>query len=202
MTLFRNKYRVESARHPHHDYASPGYYFVTICTKNRVHWFGEVMKGIMVLNELGKIAVREWLRTGELRANVRLDEFVVMPNHFHGIVEILDYAGGRDAPAGRLNISTKYVLGDAPAGRLYEKQPLGIIINQFKMMVTKQIRKLNPDFAWQARFHDHILRDNGALERIRAYIRDNPVNWHEDDYYEMVETPRRGVSTVQIDNIR
>jgi len=186
VTLFRNKYRVESARHPHHDYASPGYYFVTICTKNRVHWFGEIMKGVMVLNELGKIAVREWLRTGELRANVRLDEFVMMPNHFHGIVEILDFAGGRDAPA----------------GRLYENVKLGIIINQFKMTVTKQIRKTTTDFAWQTRYHDHIIRDNGALERIRAYIRDNPVNWHEDDYYEIVETPRRGVSTVQIDNIR
>lgn len=187
MTLFRNKYRVESARHPHHDYAAPGYYFVTICTRDRVHWFGRIVDGVMELNEPGNIALREWLRTGELRAHVRLDEYVVMPNHFHGVVEILDLGDGRDA----LQCVSTNVVKFGP-----QRANLASIIRGFKSAVVRAIRKLNPEFAWQARFHDRIVRDNDELARIRAYIENNPANWRQDDYFNAaVETPRRGVST-------
>lgn len=86
--LFREKYRTKSLRLPNYDYSSNGYYFVTICTKNRENYFGEIKNGIMGLNEIGCITHEQWIKTGELRSNVHLDTFVVMPNHIHGIIVI------------------------------------------------------------------------------------------------------------------
>ncbi len=86
--LFRNKYRTTSHRLTGFDYASDGAYFITIVTKNRYHFFGEIVDNKMVLNELGKIAETEWKRTAEIRENIRIDEFVIMPNHINGILWI------------------------------------------------------------------------------------------------------------------
>src|SRR5512135_1100423 len=88
MTLFKNKYRIESARLRGYDYSSPGLYFVTICTKNRVSYFGDVVNGKMELSPMGNIVADEWQKTPDIRANVQLDEWVVMPNHLHGIIWI------------------------------------------------------------------------------------------------------------------
>ena len=89
---YKNKYRIPSNRLQGYDYGSTGCYFVTICTKNREHYFGEIVNGEMQLSEIGKIAQSEWLKTIELRPdmNLLLDEFIVMPNHFHCIVCIGD----------------------------------------------------------------------------------------------------------------
>ena len=90
MNKFKDKYRIASSRLQHWDYGSPGLYFITICTKNREHYFGEIENGIMSLNELGFIANNEWIKTPEIRPDMNLEsgEFVVMPNHFHGIIMI------------------------------------------------------------------------------------------------------------------
>ena len=88
MSLFKNKYRIESTRLPNWDYGSAGYYFVTICTKGRDAFFGEIIKGEMGLSRIGEIVSEEWLKTAEIRPNVKIDAWVVMPNHVHLIVVI------------------------------------------------------------------------------------------------------------------
>ncbi|MBL0257112.1 MAG: hypothetical protein IPQ03_06115 [Bacteroidetes bacterium] len=89
-TLYQNKYRNESIRLQHWDYANAGAYFITICTKNRAHFFGEIIDGEMHLNEIGEIANQEWIKTPDIRPdmNLKLGEFVVMPNHFHAVLII------------------------------------------------------------------------------------------------------------------
>ena len=92
---FKNKYRIKSARLQSWDYANNAAYFITICTKYREHYFGEIADDEMHLNEIGKFTEQEWIKTPELRPdmNLELGEFVVMPNHFHGIVNILEEVG-------------------------------------------------------------------------------------------------------------
>ena len=94
----KNKYpNRRSIRLQSWNYAWPGYYFITICTKNFEHTFGEVQDGIMKLNSFGEIARQEWIKTSEIRNNVIIDEFVIMPNHMHGIIQIIDHGRNRDS---------------------------------------------------------------------------------------------------------
>ncbi len=117
--LFGEKYRTQSVRLKHYDYSGSGFYFVTICTKDREEFFGEVKNGVMVLNEIGRVAAIEWRKTGEIRENVNLHEWVVMPNHFHGIVEI-DNSFSVEAPIGASTELQVRLYGIAM--RLYELQ--------------------------------------------------------------------------------
>lgn len=94
----KNKYpNRRSIRLQSWNYAWPGYYFITICTKNFEHTFGEVQDRIMKLNSFGEIARQEWIKTSEIRNNVIIDEFVIMPNHMHGIIQIIDHGRNRDS---------------------------------------------------------------------------------------------------------
>jgi len=170
MTLYKGKYRVESTRLPDWDYASSGWYFVTICTKDRVCFFGEIVSGTMHRPESGEIAHRRWEEIPQRYAHVVLDAFVVMPNHIHGIIEICDDLR-RDAPR---RVST---------GRFgpLQRGSLSSIVNHYKGAVTKEIRSTGcSDFAWQPRFHEHIIRNEKSLHAIRRYIFDNPARWDED----------------------
>lgn len=101
MTLYKEKYRIESARKPHHHYASKNIYFITICTKKKLQWFGEIKNGEMQLSAIGEIVRQEWLKTFELRQGIATDAWCMMPDHLHGIIRI--HAERRDAPLGRLN---------------------------------------------------------------------------------------------------
>ena len=198
MTKFKDKYRIESTRLPGWDYSAPGWYFVTICTDQRSLFFGEVVDGQMQLSQAGQIVAEEWLQTPQVRPNVVLDEWVIMPNHVHGIIVILPQefvAIGvsqgddvDDVETFRRNVSTKTVpftppRQEEPVQPIAGLRPhtLGAIINQIKSVCTKRIRASGAtDFAWQARFYDHIIRDEGSLARIRQYIRDNPERWEHD----------------------
>ena len=194
MSVFGGKYRIPSSRLQSWDYRRPAAYFVTICTRNKLCCLGEVVEGEVALSSIGRIVVEEWQKTPCLRANITLDEWQVMPNHLHGIVIIKDVATARRAVSGR----------DAPAERLYDHPPdasqvetarravstaprlrsgsLGSIVGQFKSASTKRIREAGfRDFAWQARFYDHIIRNQDSLEKIRDYIRHNPVMWPADE---------------------
>lgn len=154
---FKNKYKINSARLKEYDYAQPGMYFVTICTNDRKEFFGEIINGEMKLNEMGEIVKEEWLQTAIIRPNIFLDEWVIMPNHIHGIIEI------KNVETPRWGVS------------------LGSIINQIKSICTKKIWKSGyVDFAWQSRFYDHIIRNDESLNKIREYIRINPQRWEED----------------------
>jgi REP element-mobilizing transposase RayT len=163
-SLFRNKYRIESTRYRGYDYSSPGKYFITICTKNRKSYFGEVENGKLISSELGKIAEIFWREIPDHFPNIKLDEFIIMPDHIHGIIII-------EAP--NLGAST-----------------IGIIINQFKRICTITIKTRGFDFAWQPLYYDHIIRSRIELYRIRKYIRENP----EKLIRKKTKTPREGAS--------
>ena len=140
--LFRNKYRIPSARLVGRDYSRPGAYFVTICTRNRVCWFGGVQNGKMVLSDIGKIVHDEWAKTPKIRPNVKLDEFVVMPNHFHGILIIKN----DDVRTIRPNVveTTRRVVSirttEPERKTTLKHNSLGSILGHFKSICTNRIR--------------------------------------------------------------
>ncbi len=181
MTWYKNKYRVESIRLKNWDYASPGGYFVTICTKNRVPYFGKIVHGTMELSEIGRIAETYWREIPAHFPHVALDEFVIMPDHIHGIIVIMDMMDMMvetmvETP--NLGVSTSPTSPTIPPNH-WKPGSLGVIINQYKRICTIQIRKRGYNFAWQSRYYDSIIPDAGALERIRRYIINNPAKWEQ-----------------------
>ena len=197
MPFFNDKYRVESTRLHHRDYSSSGRYFITVCTKDRRPFFGEVIAGIMHRSPLGDIVAEEWLNTAKVRPNVELDEWIIMPDHLHGILMIKcaserrEGADGEGEPGGNRKpgaIQETPVLEGFGRGTL-KSGSIGAIIGQFKSICTKRIVAYGcRDFAWQPRFFDHVIRDEGSLISRRQYIIDNPRNWElEGDYPENLE---------------
>ena len=183
---FKNQYRIPSNRWQGYDYSASGMYFVTVCTKGKRHFFGQIVDGEFQPSAMGEVAKNEWLKTATLRPdmNLILDEFVVMPNHFHGIIFIgenqYNTSTRRDALQCVSAIhSVRAESGDNKFGA--QSKNLASIIRGFKMAVTTFARKNNIDFAWHERFHDHVIRDNDALQNIRAYIYNNPANWLDDE---------------------
>jgi putative transposase len=174
---FLNKYRIPSARRPNWDYAWSANYFITICTHQKQHFFGEIVHGAMQLSEIGRIAELEWLKTSDIRPdmNIHLGAFVVMPNHFHAIVTIGEnqYNDDRDAKHGV----------DFKNAFIPQSKNLSSIIRGFKSAVTIQARSNHADFAWQTRFHDHIIRNSESHDTIERYILNNPINWLEDKFH-------------------
>jgi REP element-mobilizing transposase RayT len=178
MKLFKNKFRVESSRLKDWDYSTPWWYYVTICTKDKQCWFGEVKNGKMHLNDVGKIVDEEWNKTKEIRKNVDLDYYVIMPNHFHGIIII------NNVETSRRDVSKGRETGHRPVSTQLQPNSLGSIIGQFKSVCTKQIHLSgNSTFKWQSRFYDHIIRNENDLRRIRTYIQYNPLKWEIDEYF-------------------
>jgi len=182
----------KSSRHQNWDYSWKGLYFVTINTRFGEKYFGEVSNGRLQLNEIGKEAERQWLATPLVRPdmNIHLDEYIVMPNHFHGIIGI----GRNDFNAFRyeLNFNDKLLLSefeaedDLPKGRFGpQRKNLGSLMRGFKSSVTSWCRKNNQLFDWHSRYHDIIIRDEISLNKIRNYIRMNPLNWSKDRFYKV-----------------
>jgi putative transposase len=171
---FKKKYRIASDRLKEWDYGTPGYYFVTICTQNRVRWFGEVKGDRMFVSQAGEIAKQELQKTEHIRKNVSVDVWVVMPNHIHAIIVI------SETPMIFVETSRRGV----SAKINWKPGTLGAIINQYKSICTKRIRTSGcVDFTWQARFYDRIIQDEKSLENIRTYIVGNPIKWTEDEYF-------------------
>lgn len=156
------------------DYRSPGLYFVTIVTWDRGDLFGQVAAASVHLNAIGRIVESEWLRTSEVRSNVEIDEFVVMPNHFHAIVRITtEIPRGGQLPAPNDGVG----IGDSL------NHSLSSVVRGFKATTTRQInqlRELPGQAVWHRSFHDSIIRSEQHLSAVRAYIRNNPRNWLAD----------------------
>jgi len=152
-----------------YDYSTTGSYFVTICIKNRECLFGEILDGEMKLNETGKIADEQWKWLFQQYKYIQMDEYVIMPNHFHGIIHIVDVGNGRDR-------SLQY--GDNPQRKI---KPIPELIGAFKTTSSKLIhRNGNTEFQWQKSYHDRIIRNDRELYRIQKYISNNPKNWNRD----------------------
>ena len=151
-----------------YDYSQSGAYFVTVCVQNRQSVFGKVTNGRMMLSGAGRMVEEEWLKTPAVRPQVQLDEFVVMPNHFHGIIMIRHESGTVGA--------TRRVAPTGPTAG-----SVGAMMAQFKSIATKRMRALgNSSFAWQRNYYEHIVRDEDSLNRIREYILTNPLRWDLD----------------------
>ena len=232
---FQNKYRIPSARASWWNYGDEGNYFVTICTNNKNHWFGEIEDGVMVMNEVGRMAEKYWYEIPKHFSFVELDSFVVMPNHVHGIIRIKnDYISeeiigmhcrdainrvSMDNPEAQNNIDlmnsvskniqkydnidSKLISRDAINRVFTEKPPMikingGItgtknpmfyknlsrLIRWYKGRVCFESRIINKLFAWQTRFHDHIIRSTEEYIRISHYICTNVENWEADCFYQ------------------
>ena len=202
MDKFKNKYRIPSARLQTWDYGSNGSYFITICTKNRQHFFGAISNDEMQLNEMGKLAEQYWVEIPNHFPFIVLGNFVVMPNHIHGILIInkpdANNANVVPVETPKLGVSTTTVnvatnettatnrtIKSKTGGKNEKWKPetIGVIINQYKRVVTINTRKIHADFEWQPRFHDHIIRNAESFERIQNYIANNPQNWKDDKFY-------------------
>ena len=166
-----------------YDYAQAGAYFVTICTQDRACLFGEVVDGEMRLNEWGEIVSRTWHDLPNHVANVALDEFVVMPNHIHGIIVIDNVVGAGSGVGARHAVPLQTV---PPQTERFGRPVAGsipTIIRSFKSAVTKQIneQRATPGMpVWQRNYYEHIIRNEASLARIRDYIVNNPMQWALD----------------------
>ncbi len=157
--------RRRSIRLKGYDYSQSGGYFVTICTRNRECLFGEIVDGNIRLNDLGRGVAKCWQWLAEQYPYIQLDEWLVMPNHFHGILLIMNErrGGSRTAPT--------------------KQKPLGRLIGAFKTVSTKQINEYRDTPhapVWQRNYYEHVIRNEIDLEEIREYIKNNPIKWLED----------------------
>jgi REP element-mobilizing transposase RayT len=176
------------------DYSMPGAYFITVCTKNREFLFEE--------NE-AKLAVESaWHSLHDIFANIELGEFVVMPNHIHGILWIVEDGAFRLHPGTWKNDDFRRD-GQLPVPTKVEKfENLSNIIGAFKTIAATRVNKLRGMIGipvWQRSFHDRIIRDNRELECIQKYIQDNPIKWAEDR--NNPGNPRFGLQTASKDEI-
>lgn len=178
-----NKHR-KSIRLKGYDYSQEGAYFITICTYNRECILGNVVNGKMQLNKYGEIVETEWLRTAKMRDNVELDVYIIMPNHLHGILFIVDKCRGTMHRAPTTNHIPKYESFGKPVSG-----SIPTIIRGFKSAVTKQINEIRhiADVpVWQRNYYEHIIRYEEELNKIREYIINNPLKWELD-----IENPDR-----------
>ncbi len=171
------------------DYASPGYYFITICTQNRECLFGNISQGILLLNDAGEMVKKEWTNLTQRFSHILLDEFVIMPNHLHGII----YIRGDQAFRAINNYFKNHVkiiitdLIEPTSGT--PKNSISRIIQGFKSISTvNYIESVRTNYCppfekhlWQKNFYDHIIRNMEELKEIRGYIMNNPLNWESDE---------------------
>ena len=174
-------------RYKGYNYAQDGFYFVTICCKNREMFFGDVIAGKMQLSKIGKIAEKFYLKIPDHFLFIKLDKFVIMPNHIHGIIEIDNETAGIrqcNVGTGQCPVPTNMNANKNNGSTFGHVTPksLSVIVGSFKSATTKNVNlKFNETgFAWQKRFYDRIIRNNDELNRIRQYIMDNPLRWELD----------------------
>lgn len=163
-------YRSPSNRAQWWDYSNNGTYFITICTKNRINYFGTILQGETILNSLGQSVLRCWNDIPIYHPYVILDTFIIMPNHIHGILHIN-------------NINTFDNNCTLKKECKVNSGSLGSIVRGFKVGVKKEAYRLNIPFFWQPRYHDHIIRTAESYIKIANYIIMNPITWEQDKFY-------------------
>ena len=152
-----------------YDYSQNGAYFITICAHHHKCIFGKIVNNTMMVNKLGIIAQNEWIKSSEIRTEIEIDESVIMPNHLHGIVFIHHQGDDQQTP-----------------GTGCKSKSISALVAGFKSIVTKQIniiRETPMMPVWQRNYHDHIIRSERSLTKLREYIRNNPQSWEKDRFY-------------------
>ena len=170
-----------------YDYSQEGLYFVTICTKDKVCLFGDIVDGEMVLNDVGKMINEQWHNLKQYYINIDLHEYIVMPNHIHSIIQIVDDVVGVPL-VGTRNINGQ-PQGIAPT--TLNSKTLGDIIGSFKSITTNLyihgVKQNNwtafNGKLWQRNYYEHIIRNDDSYQKITEYICENPKYWQTDDYY-------------------
>lgn len=196
----------QSIRLAGYDYSQAGGYFITIVTHGRQPLFGQVVDGVMQLNDAGRIAQTEWNKLAKRFPGIEMDEFVVMPNHIHAIIVIAETVGARQNPpsvgagestsigARQNGLSQSYdsslasplpnsPLPGASSLRGPGQGVLGTMIGSYKSTTTRIINGLRhtPGLPiWQRNYYEHIIRNETDSNRIRNYIETNPMNWAND----------------------
>jgi REP-associated tyrosine transposase len=175
-----------------YDYSQPGSYYVTLCTQAKSHLFGHIVEGEMHRNELGDFVALCWEWLAERYLYIKLDEWIVMPNHLHGIIVITNQGGdsasktgggSRTADQAGGGSRTADQAGGGSRTAPTMRKPLGRLIGAFKTVSTSRIneRRGTPGrLLWQRDFYEHIVRDDDELNKIRDYIRTNPLRWNTD----------------------
>jgi putative transposase len=173
--------RKSSLRLKDFDYSQPGAYFVTICTVQRLCLFGEIIHDQMVPNPSGKILQHAWRALPTHYPHAKMDAFVVMPNHVHGIIMLLenDVLINRRDRFINLSLPNLYLRKN----QYYKRQGLSEIVRGFKTWTARRINEMQNTTGtpvWQRSFYDHIIRDEDDLNRIREYVMSNPLMWEDD----------------------
>lgn len=212
--LYKNKYRIPTARATWHDYKG-GSYFITICTKNREFYFGYITNGEMVYSDLGQYAIECLEQIPSHFPHVEIPVFIVMPNHIHAIIVI-----NAPAPVETQDIASQkhenFIHSETQdfASQKHEKfihsvtqdfaslqkdetkqkfgpqsKNLASVVRGFKIGVTKYAKENDLAFAWQPRFHDHIIRNQYEMNRITNYIQNNVIRWKDDCFYDNKNNP-------------
>ena len=186
---FQNKYRIPSTRLQTWDYGTNGAYFITICTQNREHFFGTIQNDNMQLSEIGKLAEQYWMEIPNHFSFIELGNFVVMPNHVHGIliinkIDVPTLSITKSVETRHCLVSTTETNTTIGQTRFQNqgKNTISSIVGSYKSIVTKMARQINTNFGWQSRFHDHIIRNSKSFDTIQNYIFENPMNWNNDKF--------------------
>ena len=185
-----DKHHRRSIRLKGYDYSQEGLYFITICCQDRVHLFGKIEDCKMMLNEAGKIASECWSAIPEHFPNVVVHEYVIMPNHVHGILEIVPPTiraknlSPKQQPENSASIGAKNISSiPSPQQPKGTSKTIGSIVRGFKIGVTKWMRQ-NTDVhvVWQRNYYENIIRNDEAYNTISDYIANNPANWDSDRF--------------------
>ncbi|OGU59609.1 MAG: hypothetical protein A2X64_04340 [Ignavibacteria bacterium GWF2_33_9] len=195
MSKFKDTYRIESTRLPEYDYSRGGYYFITICTHNRLNLFGKVEKGTMILNEAGKIVEKCILDLPNHYSNLQLDYNIIMPNHLH-LIMVIDYPiksyKTNSVETGLRPVSENKIIKPLETGlrpvstTSIKYHGISEFVRALKSFSSRRINELrNKKFPpiWQRNYYEHIIRNDKSLYEIREYIQNNPLEWEEDEYY-------------------
>lgn len=181
-----------------YDYSNEGLYFITICVKNRKLLFGDIINGIIILNDAGKMVDNEWKNIPNRFSNVKLHQYVVMPNHFHAILEIVVGANlvvaqnPEIANTGFYNNSIIPITPNRATTRVAPTtKTVGDIVGAFQSLVTvKYIHGIKNNGwetfigkLWQRNYYEHIIRDDQSYQRIVEYINNNIINWKQDKFF-------------------
>ncbi len=193
-----NSHHRRSIRLQGYDYTQAGAYFVTICTHQRQHLFGEIIDGQMHLNLCGQVVVSRWQNIPRHFSRVKLDEFVLMPDHLHGII-VIGAGEGIAFPDGG-SISTKVFAGNAMPLRGTGTDSLGAIVQNFKSVSTRKINQINRSASTpicQRNYHERIISAETALHNIRQYIAANPLKWEGDREDPFIPTQPKAIAQKQ-----
>jgi len=183
-----NIHHRRSIRLKGYDYSQAGLYFITICIQNRLCLFGEI-DGAMVLNNAGEMVHGQWLALADRFHTVELDEFIVMPNHFHGIIELIPGHSDIGQPQGIVPTGTQSLIEQTTTTEI--SPTIGDVIGAFKSLSTNDyiagVKQKNwqpfDQKLWQRNYYEHVIRSEQSYLDIVEYIRNNPLKWAEDKYY-------------------